>query len=165
MFAGTVEKLDVGDAPAPPPRTNCPLPRAADDAHPVALEKYGMPPEVPATVNASVPLVVIGEPETLIRPPVKLAPALVTVPLPAGVAHVPSPRQNVDDDAPVPLFRCVTPRLPVMSALKSTRESDTAQFAVENVQWKMPVLPALGQVMEYAVGMLAGPLTNSVFAG
>jgi hypothetical protein len=30
---------------------------------------------------------------------------------PAGVAQVPSPRQNVDDDAPVPLLRLATGRL------------------------------------------------------
>jgi hypothetical protein len=29
----------------------------------------------------------------------------LTVPLPAGVAHMPSPLQNVDDEASVPLFR------------------------------------------------------------
>lgn len=34
-------------------------------------------------------------------------------PPPAGVAHVPSPRQKVEDDAPVPLFRFATGRLPV----------------------------------------------------
>lgn len=33
--------------------------------------------------------------------------------LPAGVAHVPSPRQNVEDDALVPEFRLLTDRLPV----------------------------------------------------
>ena len=37
----------------------------------------------------------------------------VTVPPPAGVDQVPSPRQKVDADAPVPLFRLVTGRLPV----------------------------------------------------
>lgn len=37
----------------------------------------------------------------------------VTVPLPDGDAHVPSPRQYVEDDALVPLFRLVTGRLPV----------------------------------------------------
>jgi hypothetical protein len=36
-----------------------------------------------------------------------------TVPLPAGVAHIPSPLQKVDDDANVPLFKCDTARLPV----------------------------------------------------
>jgi hypothetical protein len=42
----------------------------------LALEKYGMPPDVPATVNAGVVLAVATE----IKPPVKLT--LVTVPLP-----------------------------------------------------------------------------------
>src|SRR5215469_4518877 len=40
-------------------------------------------------------------------------PPAVTFPEPAGVAQVPSPRQKVDDDAEVPLFRLVTGRLPV----------------------------------------------------
>lgn len=37
----------------------------------------------------------------------------VTVPAPAGVAHVPSPRQNVDEEALVPPLRFATGRLPV----------------------------------------------------
>ena len=42
---------------------------------------------------------------------------IVPPPPPAGVAHVPSPRQNVVDDAPVPLLRLVTGRLPVTPVL------------------------------------------------
>lgn len=38
--------LVVGAEPAPPPRTICPEPRAADDAIAVELEKYGTPPDV-----------------------------------------------------------------------------------------------------------------------
>ena len=41
-----------------------------------------MPPEVPATVKANVPDVVIGEPATEIKPPVKDCATLVTLPLP-----------------------------------------------------------------------------------
>jgi hypothetical protein len=37
-----------------------------------------------------------------------------------GVAHAPSPRQNVDELAPVPLFRLFAGKLPVTSALRST---------------------------------------------
>ena len=59
-----------GAAPAPPPTMMALAVRAAEDAHVDALEKYGTPPLVPATVRAKVPLVVIGEPETEIRPPV-----------------------------------------------------------------------------------------------
>jgi hypothetical protein len=44
---------------------------AADVAQVEALEKYGIPPDVPATVSAKVPDVVIGEPVTEIKPPVK----------------------------------------------------------------------------------------------
>jgi len=40
--------------------------------------------------------------------------SVVLAPLPpAGVAHVPSPRQKVDAEADVPLLRFVTGRLPV----------------------------------------------------
>lgn len=41
------------------------------------------------------------------------APTTVTVPLPEGEAHVPSPLQNVLEDALVPLLRLVTGRFPV----------------------------------------------------
>ena len=41
-------------------------------------------------------------------------------PLPAGAAHVPSPRQNVLAEALVPLLRFATGKFPVTSADKST---------------------------------------------
>lgn len=44
---------------------------------------------------------------------VNAPPVAVTVPEPAGVAHVPSPRQKVDADALVPELRFVTGRFPV----------------------------------------------------
>lgn len=62
-----------GAAPAPPPLTKVFAVRAALVAHVLALEKYGMPPLVPATVSAGV---VVGV-ATEIRPPVKET--LVTV--------------------------------------------------------------------------------------
>ena len=40
-----------------------------------------MPPLVPATVRAKVPLVVIGDPPTEMMPPVNVWATLVTVPL------------------------------------------------------------------------------------
>jgi hypothetical protein len=43
-----------GAAPTPPPITNALAAKAADEAHVDALEKYGMPPDVPAIVNAGV---------------------------------------------------------------------------------------------------------------
>lgn len=60
-------KLEVGDDPAPPPRTNWPDPSAAEDAHVEALLKYGIPPLVPATVNAGVVVALATD----ISPPVK----------------------------------------------------------------------------------------------
>lgn len=51
-----------------------------------------MPPDVPATVSASVPDVVIGDPATDIRPPVKDCATLVTVPPPvAAMVIEPAP--------------------------------------------------------------------------
>lgn len=71
-----------------------------------------MPPDVPATVRARVPDEVMGEPETEISPPVNVCATLVTDPTPA-TAQVPSPRQKVEADAPVPLLRFATGRFPV----------------------------------------------------
>jgi hypothetical protein len=77
LGTGITEKLVAGADPAPPPRTNCPAPSAAEDTQVVAPEKYGIPPLVPATLKAGV---VVGL-ETETSPPVK--DALVTVPDPA----------------------------------------------------------------------------------
>ena len=66
----------AGAAPAPPPTTSALAASAAEVAQVVPLEKYGMPPEVPATVSAGVVVAVATE----TMPPVK--PTLVTVPLP-----------------------------------------------------------------------------------
>ncbi len=68
----------------------------------------------------------------IVPPPIGLVVATeVTVPAPAGVAHVPSPRQKVDPEALVPLFRCATPRLPVTSLdARSTAELVSACAAL-----------------------------------
>lgn len=47
-------------------------------------------------------------------------PEVVTVPLPEGVAHVPSPRQNVVPLAEVPEFKLPTGKFPETSAVKET---------------------------------------------
>lgn len=73
---GTTENEAVGAEPAPPPSTKSPAGKTAEDAHVDAEEKYGIPPEVPATVSAGV---VVGV-ATEIKPPVK--DTLVTVPSP-----------------------------------------------------------------------------------
>jgi hypothetical protein len=109
-----------GATPAPPPIIKALAAKAEDEAHAEALLKYGIPPDVPATVRASVPDVVIGDPATDMRPPVKVCATLVT-PVPDGVAQVPSPRQKVEPLADVPELRLATGRLPVTSA-----DSDTA---------------------------------------
>jgi hypothetical protein len=76
-----------GATAAPPPTTSEFAARTPEEAHVVAPEKYGMPPEVPATVRASVPAPVTGEPETEIKPPVNVCPTEVTVP-PLPVAEM-----------------------------------------------------------------------------
>ena len=71
--------------------------------------------EVTQVAQAMVPVVV------MVPPVMGLVVAmLVTVPVPGGAAHVPSPRQKVEAEALVPLFRFVTGRLPVMSAARFT---------------------------------------------
>jgi hypothetical protein len=70
----------LGATPAPPPMTGRFAVKAPEEAHVLLLEKYGTPPLVPATVKASVPLVVIGEPAMETSPPVNDAATLVTVP-------------------------------------------------------------------------------------
>ncbi len=51
---------------------------------------------------------------------VPVKPFREVIPVAGGLAHVPSPLQNVLDDAAVPLFKFVTGRLPVTSALNET---------------------------------------------
>ena len=69
----------------------------------------------------------------------------MTVPPPAGVAHVPSPRQKVEDEAEVPLFRWLTPRFPVTSAVdKSIALTLYVTTLEEFDQCGMPVAAMLG---------------------
>ena len=63
-----------------------------------------MPPEVPATVKANVPDVVIGEPATEIKPPVKDCATLVTVPPEPVADSVPATK-----DTPVPIVTLLNP--------------------------------------------------------
>ena len=69
-----------GAAPAPPPTIKALAVSALELAQAEELEKYGTPPEVPATVSAKVPDVVTGEPATEINPPVNDCATDVTVP-------------------------------------------------------------------------------------
>ena len=66
----------LGATPAPPPIINAFAESGPLEAHVLADEKNGMPPDVPVIVNAGV---VVGV-ATLSSPPVK--PTLVTVPAP-----------------------------------------------------------------------------------
>ena len=56
---------------------------------------------------------------------------------PLTEAQLPSPRQNVDEDAPVPLFRFVTGRLPVTSPLPRLT-ADEVTVCVLPAKWPIP---------------------------
>jgi hypothetical protein len=78
----------AGAAPAPPPTTKAFAASAAEVAQVLPLEKYGIPPDVPATVKAGVDVAVA----TVMIPPVK--PTLVTVPEPLLLNVVQSDELN-----------------------------------------------------------------------
>ena len=88
----------------------------------------GAPPALPCNTVVVVP----REPRVetaVVFPPITnwlivSVPPAVTFPLPAGVAHVPSPRQKVELDADVPELRFVTGKFPVTSALRLTAPND-----------------------------------------
>lgn len=61
---------------------------------------------------------------------------------PLGVAHVPSPRQNVVPDAAVPLFRLVTGRFPVTPPFPLAARFDAVKF-VPGIVPDQVMLPAL----------------------
>ena len=89
---------------------------------------------------SAIELVVPGNGAALIATDARLESAVFAPALPDGVAHVPSPRQNVVLDALVPLFRFVTGRLPVTPvvngspvALVSTPDAGVPRAGVTNV--------------------------------
>jgi len=80
-----------------------------------------------AVVDVAVKLVPVIAPAFVrAKPPPLMADVHGVCEPPAGVAHVPSPRQKVDADAPVPLFKLATGRLPVTSDARFTRAVATA---------------------------------------
>lgn len=103
----------------------CPAAPVSEIA-PAALTATGAVPEIapPFVVVAHVAQAMV--PVLVIVPPVigPVVAMLVTVPPPAGVAHVPSPRQKVDELAAVPEFRLVTGRFPDTSVVKTTAPND-----------------------------------------
>src|SRR5262249_52302271 len=86
--------------PPPPP----PPERTADTAAP-------WPPPPPPPLPHPKMYVMLQVPGLVQVPP--LVKTWTSTEPPPGVAHVPSPRQNVDELALVPLFRLLTLRLPV----------------------------------------------------
>ena len=96
----------AGAAPAPPPKTIALAVNAPEVAQVVPLEKYGMPPDVPAIVNAGV---VVGL-ATETMPPVH--PTLVTVPLVAGAAQDGAPPVVAVNTCPVVPAAVATGELP-----------------------------------------------------
>ena len=59
------------------------------------------------------PCVQLSVPELLVRDESMAVTGVALQPDDPAAAHVPSPRQNVEDVAPVPLLRCDTARFPV----------------------------------------------------
>lgn len=94
---------------------------------------------VTQVVHPTVPVVVTVPPVSGL-----LKVMLVTVPLPGGAAHVPSPRQKVDELALVPEFKFVTGRLPVTSLESATAPKVGAPAA----------LPCRTVVVEPSVGRM-----------
>ena len=77
------------------------------------------------------------------------------IPVAGGLAHVPSPLQNVLDEADVPLFRFVTGRFPVTSADRDTAEKDGAPPAFP---WSTVVVVPSEPSVDTAV--VFPPITN-----
>jgi len=96
--------------------------------------KDGAPPALPCKTVVVVP----NDPSVdtaVVFPPMTSwftvnVPAAVTLPEPAGVAHVPSPLQNVLEDADVPEFRLATGKFPVTSAERLTAPKDGTPAAL-----------------------------------
>jgi len=95
----------------------------------------GVAPPTPIVVDAVTRVPSVVNPEM----PPKAPPLLYCTwvvdppgdpPPPAGVAQDPSPRQNVVLEAPVPLFKLVTGKLPVTSAVKLTAPNVGAPAAL-----------------------------------
>jgi hypothetical protein len=68
-------------------------------------------------------------------------------PPPAGVAHVPSPRQNVDELAPVPLFKFAAGKFPATSAVRLTAEMLSVTTPAALLQCRRPLAAAPGLTM------------------
>lgn len=107
-----------------------PLFRLATGRFPVtsAVNETAPKDGAPAAFPCNTVVVVPSEPRVetaVVLPPITnwlsvSVPPAVTFPLPAGVAHVPSPLQKVELEAEVPLFKFVTGRFPVTSADRLT---------------------------------------------
>ena len=79
-----------------------------------------MPPEVPATVKARVPALVMGDPATEINPPVNVWPTEVTVP-PRPVAEIVIDPLPLEIDTPLPAVRVALVRVfPVLLPISSS---------------------------------------------
>ena len=135
-------KLIVGVIQAPSPRQN-----VLEDAF-TPLFKFATGRLPTTSVDKLIPDIAplrVKFPELVTVPP-KLMPLTeptpateVTVPgLDGGVAHVPSPRQNVEADALVPLFKLPTGKLPVTLVAKLTKVVDEEPVPPELVGKGVP---------------------------
>ena len=102
------------------------------------------------TVIAGVDVAVATVPA---KPLAETTETLVTVPAPAGAAQEPSPRQNVEALADVPLFKLPTGKLPVTPVVKGKPVAD--------VKTKVEGVPKLGVTKVGEVAKTAEPLPVS----
>ena len=86
---------------------------------------------------------------------VPLRPFNDVIPVAGGLAHVPSPLQNVELEALVPLFRLVTGRFPVTSAVNDTAPNVGAPPALPcNTVVVVPSVPSV------LTAVVFPPITN-----
>lgn len=117
---------------------------------------------LPLPVTAT-PCITVADVHSPIWPLVGV-PEFDTLPAPAGVCHVPSPRQNVDALADVPELRLVTGKFPVTPVVRGN--------PVQLVRTPLAGVPSAGvvsvgdvNVLFVSVSVVALPTSVSVAAG
>ena len=102
------------------------------------------------------PLLIVVDPENFVRLPLDGEPVVLTLPPPDGVAHVPSPRQKVDDDADVPALRLFTDKLPVTCVARFKLPEISVKAGCAPVK-APPVLMPVAKLCEASVELSTPP--------